>query len=166
MGLLVLVGIYSWYIPTWIKTQCPLCLSCTQILNFVCSFPLLEDLTLPSLGSSLGNDDDHREPQTIILSSSPTFTGSLDLTILEGTESIACRLLDLPNGLSPRKFRWETRGDLEGKTELVARCSDTLERLDIACSRPRTFVLVLRWSCNLRPCAGDSNPVLSISRKQ
>ena len=89
-------------------------LSCTQILNFVCSFPLLEDLTLPSLGLSLGNDDDHREPQTIIPSSSPTFTGSLDLTILEGMESIARRLLDLPNGLSFRKFWWETRGDLGG----------------------------------------------------
>ena len=132
-------------------------LSCTQILNFVCSFPLLEDLTLSGLGLLLGNDDDRREPQTIIPSFSPTFIRSLDLPILEGTESITRRLLDLPDGLPFRKFRWETR-DLGGITELVARCSDTLECLDIACGRPRTSVLVLRWSFNLHPPVGDSSP--------
>ena len=114
-------------------------LSRTQILNFVCSFPLLEDLTLSGLGLLLGNDDDHRKPQTIVPSSSPTFTGSLDLAILEGTGSITPRPLDVPNSLHFRKFRWETR-DLGGITELVARCSDTLECLDIACNRPvRSF---------------------------
>ena len=54
-------------------------LSRTQILNFVCSFPLLEDLTLSGLGLLLGNDDDHRKPQTIVPSSSPTFCKLGDL---------------------------------------------------------------------------------------
>ena len=133
-------------------------LSCTQILNFVCSFPLLEDLTLSGIGLLLGNDDDPCGPQTIAPSSSPAFTGTLDLAIYEGTGSIAPGLLDLPNGLHFRKFRWETAEDLEGITELVAGCSDTLECLDVACNRSRAFVLVLRWSCDLHPCVGDSSP--------
>jgi hypothetical protein len=118
---------------------------CSHIFNLVCSFPLLEDLTL------IGNSNDPRGPQTVVPSSLPALTGSLDLSILGGMGGIARRLLDLPNGLHFRKLSlwWFNKEDLRWITELVIRCSDTLECLDVRSYLSGTFVLVLRWNRNL-----------------
>ena len=125
-------------------------LPCVQIFDLVCSSPLLEDLVLFGHGSPFGDVDSNHGTQVIGPSTSPALTGSLDLHILGGmgTGYATRRLLDLPNGLYFRKFvfSWSSEEDLRWMLELVAKCSDTLECLDVERSPPCAFVLVLRWS--------------------
>ena len=74
------------------------------------------------------------------------------------------QLLDLPNGLHFQNLAlsWCYEEDLSWVTELVIRCSDTLECLDVSRYLQSTFVLALRCSCDLLALA----PLLSTSRKQ
>lgn len=62
-----------------------------------------------------------------------------------------CRLLDLPNGLRFRKlvFSWTHKADVPWIMELLIRCSDILECLDVMCHLPREFTLILRRSYTL-----------------
>ena len=138
-----------------------------QIFDLVRSLPLLEDLALSGCDPLSCNNDSPHGPQTEVLSSSPVLNGSLDLDILGGIGNITRRLLDLPNGLSFRKlvFQWHHMEDLRWITELVARCSDTLEYLDVKCYPPCTFILVLRRNCNSPSCVGHSSVDLSNATK-
>ena len=94
------------------------------------SFPLLEDLALCGCGL-LGNYPP--EPQTDAPSASPVFTGSLELMMGIGVEHATRLLLDLPNGIHFRKLTLSLGIEkvLQWTTELVIRCSDTLEYLNI-----------------------------------
>ena len=98
-----------------------------QVLDFICSFPLLEDLSLFSSSHSEGDDplDKWDAPPTL-----PKFTGSLHLS---GKNLYLIRkLLDLPGGLRFSKITMSCpfeSGDL--KEELVSMCSKTLESLSI-----------------------------------
>ena len=82
----------------------------SQVFDLVCSFPLLEDLALVHL--THGSDGG---PQTDVPSVSPAFTGSLELALAGGMETIARRSLDLPEGLRFRQFAfsWWTMKQLE-----------------------------------------------------
>ena len=113
----------------------------TQIFDLIHSFPLLEHLSLSGRTFAVGNDSNPHGPRTIVPSTSPSFTGSLDLAILGGMWSAASQLLELPNGLHFRKlaFLWDHVEDLWWIMELVVRCSHTLESLDIKCAFHRTF---------------------------
>lgn len=73
--------------------------------------------------------------------SSPRFTGTLELRVLEGIQSITRLLLDLPNGLRFTKIavRWLYEEDVEPAMDLVSRCSDTLEYLNITNFLPGVF---------------------------
>ena len=143
-------------------------LACTQIFDLVRSSPLLEDLALSGRDLSSGNDDTPREPQTVGPSPSPVFTGSLDLDIIEGMGNIAHRLLNLPNGLHFRKltFWWVHGEDLRWIIELVRKCSNTLECLDVKCHPPCTFVLVLRLAHDLLCLQVAPTRLPSTSRKR
>ena len=131
-----------------------------HLLTLIRSSPLLENLTLTGGGLSLGNDDDPHEPQTVVPSTSPPFTGSLEL-FLEGMGYTTRRLLDLPNGIHFRKLAlwWICEEDIRWIMELVMGCSDTLECLDIECHPPCTFTLLLHWTSNLPSFVGDAGPV-------
>ena len=123
--------------------------SCTQIVHLVRSLTLLEDLTLVGRSTWEGNDNNTRGPQTTFLSTSgPALTGSLELVLLGGLETTACQLLHLPTGLRFRKLvlSWLFASDRRWTMELVARCSATLEFLDVTHSRLSTFILTLRWA--------------------
>ena len=96
----------------------------SEVLDFICSFPLLEDLSLCSVRfRAIDNADKWNDPST-----SPKFTGSL---LLSGSNHIITRkLLDLPGGLRFSKIR--VRYPIEECNliqELVSACSDTLESL-------------------------------------
>ena len=95
-----------------------------DILDLICSFPLLEDLVVGSIGIESGA---HKWdlPQT-----SPKLTGSLRLT---GQNRILSRkLMDLPDGLHFSKVLVRcTIEDAALAMELVTRCYDTLESLTI-----------------------------------
>jgi hypothetical protein len=101
-------------------------LSCTspEVLDLICSFPLLEDLALTSLQHG---SDTWNTPST-----SPKLTGSLDLSLFGGIRTAICRLVGLPGGLHFTKISIAClQEDVESTKELVSRCSGTLEYLSI-----------------------------------
>jgi hypothetical protein len=57
------------------------------------------------------------------------------LVLQERLKCITHQLLNLPNGLHFREIVWKTcvLEELERVTELVERCSDTLECIDVSC---------------------------------
>ena len=104
-----------------------------QVLDFICSCPLLENLSLYSSPRATGgNTDGWDAPRTL-----PKFTGTLHL---DGNNRYLTRkLLDLPGGLHFSKITTSCpleSGDL--REELVSMCSETLESLSIG-HYPRMF---------------------------
>jgi len=100
----------------------------SEIFGLICSFPLLEDLTLVSLGRG------HRDEQWNAPPTSPRFNGTLKVkTAFEGIRSITHRLLDLPNGIHFTKIAvpWLSEEDVRSTMDLASRCADTLQSLDI-----------------------------------
>ena len=105
------------------------CVRLSEVFDLVCSFPLLEDLAL--FRFSYWNGVDEWTPP----STSPRLTGSLQLhSVGGGTGRITRRLLDLPNGLNFTKIVLcvDDEIDFKSTTDLVSRCSDTLESLDVS----------------------------------
>jgi len=100
----------------------------SKIFNLILSFPLLEDLVLVSR-SRRREDREWSTPST-----SSRLTGSLELRLAEGIQPITYRLLDLPNGIHFTKLvvSWISGEDVGSTTDLVSRCSGTLESLDVA----------------------------------
>ena len=106
-------------------------LVCTSpdILDLMCSFPLLEDLALisPSRGSDAWN----------IPPTSPKLTGFLDLSMfggirpLAGIRPFAGRLLSLPNGLHFTKIAVRLDEGIHSVIDLVSMCSNTLESISV-----------------------------------
>ena len=97
-----------------------------EVFDLVCSFPLLEDLALFLLVAR-GSSTKWAPPLT-----SPKLTGSLDVGAMGGIHFAIPRLLDLPGGLRFEKITLQClNGDFESTTELVSRCSDTLESLTV-----------------------------------
>ena len=100
--------------------------SSSQIFGLVCSFPLLEDLTLVSL------DYDNEFGEWDIPSISPKLTGCLELRADHTTRPIVRRLLELPSGLHFSKIYISCYQEgVEAIMDLVPRCSDTLESLSL-----------------------------------
>ena len=98
-----------------------------EFFDFICSFPLLEDLIL------VARTYRHENTGWNTPSTSPRLTGSLDLRRTNGSCLIANRLLDLPNGLHFTKIAisWFYESEVLSTVSLISRCSDTLESLDI-----------------------------------
>ena len=114
-----------------------------QVFNLICSLPLLEDLCVKDYGGD-NNDCDGTVFQP---SSSPALTGALELSLPQRMERVTRQLLGLPNGLHFRKLvcTWYLEENLRWIMALLARCSDTLECVDIRCRLSRTFLWLLLW---------------------
>ena len=92
----------------------------SKVFNFVCSFPLLEDLELAVIFSE-SDADGWNTPLT-----SPRLTGTLDLRTPRTTRSVVRRLLNLPGGLRFSRINAFFLGeDTKSVVDLVSRCSDT-----------------------------------------
>ena len=104
----------------------------SEVFNFMCSLPLLENLTLFHVGHESTSDI------WITPSTSPKLTGSLDLGAMWGIWPTARRLLDLPNGLHFTRIALMCihGADYEATTDLVSACSDTLEYFSVVCNFP------------------------------
>ena len=108
----------------------------SHIFDLILSFPLLEDLAL-AVSSILVDNGDGPEgvemSTTTQSSSSPVFSGTLDLYLRAGTRSFARRLLSLQSSIHFRKLTlmWLREEDLSMITILVEECSHTLESLNI-----------------------------------
>ena len=116
-----------------------------EIFDLVRSSPLLEDFALSGRNPSSSYGGDIYGQRAAIRSTSPAFTGCLDLRIRGGMEHTTRRLLDLPGGLHFRKlvFSCFQDDDLRWIAELVTRCTNTLECFEIDYRPLRAFVLVL-----------------------
>jgi len=129
------------------------------IFKLICSFPLLEDLTLLTLISAPAPDE-WTTPST-----SPTLTGSL---LLSGgiSPTITRRLLDLPNGLHFTKITLEPLhgSDPDLTADLVSRCSDTLEYLDITKGTLGVFPHSLCLTKTLPPPLDPATTLIDLSR--
>jgi len=122
----------------------------SEIFGLICSLPLLEDLKLLSTGN------EHRDGRWTTPSTSPRLTGSLELFIAsEEIQPTTRRLLDLPNGLHFTKLimAWFSEQDVTLTTDLVSRCSGTVQSLEVTSYFSGTFPSVLYKNCNsqLRP---------------
>ena len=100
-------------------------LTLSDIMSFICSFPLLENLGLHHLRLS-GDTDGWDTPST-----SPKLTGTLRLYDSEDP-FIPRGLLSLPNGprFSKIALQWPVEV-AEATMELVSKCSNTLESLSL-----------------------------------
>lgn len=103
-------------------------LATPEIIGLICSFPLLEDLTLlcPLV---LGQGHEERiSPPT-----SPRLSGSLKFHFGRRVRYITRQLLDLPNGLHFKKIAVQMTAaeDVGFTIDLVSGCSETLESLEI-----------------------------------
>jgi len=112
------------------------------LFDFILFFPLLEDLNLTGSGDPQLNDDGPHKTQTTIPSTSPPLTGFLNFHLLGGAGGVARQLLGLPNGLHFRKLALsrDHKMDLWWITELVTKCSHTLESLEVFHTFRRTFI--------------------------
>jgi hypothetical protein len=98
----------------------------SEIFDLVCSFPLLEDLALFSLSDYSGVGG------WSIPSTSPKLTGCLDLRMHCGFRPTIHRLLELPSGLHFSKIIVSYFSkDIGLTTDLISKCSDTLEFLSL-----------------------------------
>jgi len=111
----------------------PVRLPPTDILNLVCSFPLLDDLLL--IGSFIGFDDAKVTP-----SIAPRFSGRLYLAVPQGMRIMANHLLSLRGGLHFRQviLPWICDEDWPPMMDLVSACSCTLESLQVLNHSKRT----------------------------
>jgi hypothetical protein len=99
----------------------------SEVFGLVCSFPLLEDLALHSLTDGC-HVDRWEAPRT-----SPKLTGSLDLGSPTGIRFVTRQLCELPNGLHFREIVVACPDeDVGSTTDLVSRCSDTLESISVS----------------------------------
>ena len=113
----------------------------SHIFGLICSFPLLEDLSvgIPDNGPIKNSDNSfQKQPAIIQPSSSPPLTGSLGLYVDGGMDPFVSLLLSLPNGLHFRNLDldWHPAADVSSSTELVEGCCSTLESLKIDCFYP------------------------------
>ena len=108
----------------------------SEIFGFVCSFPLLENLALVSLGN-------YNEVGTwSIPLTSPKLTGCLVLRMPYGFRSAVHRLLELPGGLRFSKIMVSCPDeDIELTADLISKCSDTLEFLEVVRGYKGAFFL-------------------------
>jgi len=99
----------------------------SEIFDLICSFPLLEDLSLFSSTHDIG-DEGWNAPST-----SPRLTGALKLRMSGGIQSTTSLLLGLPSGIHFTKIAvsWNDEEDVRWTMCLVSRCSSTLESLYI-----------------------------------
>jgi hypothetical protein len=99
----------------------------SELFGLICSFPLLEDLAL------VGYTGRKRDDEWQIPSTSPRLTGSLELRLGGGIQSISRRFLALPDGLHFKKItiQWSVREGITPAMDLVSGSSGTLESLRI-----------------------------------
>ena len=140
-------------------------LPCSQILKFVSSLPFLEDLVLAGRNLLL----ETHEPQGVVNSSPQAFTGLLELNISIGIGGATRWLLVLPGNLHFRKLAvsWFPEEDVLWTMQLVTRCSDTLECLDIRSHLPCVLILIPRGVATyLRLQANITCPPLTSQKRQ
>ena len=133
----------------------------SHFLNLICSFPLLEDLSVITEWLVEFEDISDTQPTLIQPSKPPSLTGSLELYLPMGVSLLAPTLLSLPSGPHFKQLDlvWSSDEDMSLTAALVEKCHHTLERLCVSLwpgtsvrhSHPHTLV-------TLTPFAGCPMP--------
>ena len=102
-------------------------------LGFICSFPLLEDISMVAWFVETNQETTDEQPTSFQHSKPPALTGSLELSFVMGMNLIASGLLSLRSGLHFRRLNlaWSSDEDISLTEALVERCRYTLEYLRI-----------------------------------
>ena len=115
-------------------------ISAKEVLNLICTFPLLENLRLHSHSDGIDTVTDGWDAP----SHSPKLTGTLHLS--GRIRSVASLLLRLPNGLRSSKIAITCSVQDAGSIhDLIFKCSDTLQSLCIGYHSSCAFFLQPRW---------------------
>ena len=127
--------------------------------NLICSFPLLEDLSVEIHYDSYRDHHFHGQLAASRPSSSPVFTGYLQLSVSGAMHHIAYGLLSLPGGLHFQALILVVRSkeDILSATALVEECSPTLEYLELDCE-PGMSVSPHVYDNSLPPLIVDESP--------
>jgi len=119
-----------------------------QVFNLVDSFPLLEDLALVYIYQKSAADESDA-PWT-----QPNFTRILNLRTFASPRLVTRRFLDLQGDLHLTEINAEFfNHDAESVTDLVSRCSGTLEGLTI--TYKGAFPIQLLWLTSTSPLLAD-----------
>ena len=132
-----------------------------EVLDLICSFPLLEDVRLNSVIVE-GDTDQRHAPST-----SPRLTGLLHLN--DKSHPVARIFLHLPDGFHFSKISVVyPNGDAGSTVEVVLKCSDTLESLAVRYNSlgvspqfPELFNTLL---LNVGPDTSRTPPPLDLSK--
>ena len=134
-----------------------------QVFDLICSFPLLDDLTVASYHGWIGRDETPDDQTTAIQSlTSPSFNGSLELDLWTGTDFMASGLLSLPGGLHFRRLHLELDKEIDASpiTALVEGCRFTLGSLEVACNTNGASIYLIRVHTNdLSPLVDLPGPI-------
>lgn len=100
-----------------------------EVFDLICSFPLLEDLSLVGVLPSSPGTDGWKIPSV-----SPKLTGSLHLQSIWEIYTVAHRFCALPGGLRFTKITLTLSIErIDPVMELISGCSDTLESFSVTC---------------------------------
>ena len=119
----------------------------SRVFDFICSFPLLEDLSVEAyecFADPNGFDGQHTPAQA---PNPPKFSGLLELSLAIGLNPFICRLLSLPNDLHFRilTLKCVNEGDISLVAAMVDKCCHTLEYLRIYDRLPGVFSSAWRF---------------------
>ena len=106
----------------------------SRVSDLACSFPLVENLCLIGYGPRVGNTDGSENQQAFVRPTGQlSLTGSLKISVAEGMDPIASRLLALQDGLRFRELELKLyrEGDVSLTRALIERCNPALETLRI-----------------------------------
>ena len=106
----------------------------SDVLNFVYSFPLLDNLSFMGIPTASGAKVDPPP-------SPPPLSGTLSLAMISEMRFAVDNLLSLPGGIHFRELviPWIRDRDLSAVMDLISACSHSLESLEIA-TPPRTYL--------------------------
>ena len=105
------------------QSRLPTSIPPSEIFGFVCSFPLLEDISMTTPGDSITGHE------WSVPSTSPKFTGTLNLKFVLDIRFVRC-LVEPPGNLHFTMLDLFCR-DAESVMHLVSNCSETLESFKV-----------------------------------
>lgn len=116
----------------------------TDLVNFICSFPRINDLVITRANRWLDQSNDDSREDSQQLQRFPVFGGILKLLdFSDPSGEFINKLVDIPNGVSFRSIELglDKLGELEPIGKLLSSCSSTLEVLTLGHVFAGTFVM-------------------------
>ena len=105
----------------------------SRVFDFICSFPLLEDLSVDACERFANPDGSDGQQTPVQIPNPPKFSGLLELSLAGGLNPFICRFLSLPSDLHFRilTLTCVNEGDISLVAAMVGKCCHTLEYLRI-----------------------------------